>query len=285
MKPLVINKTITLRELDSLEKYFREIEGIAPIKPEEEVELAKKIRFGDHTALEKLTKANLRFVISVAKQFQNRGLMLGDLINEGNIGLMIAAKRYDETKGFKFISYAVWWIRQSIIIALAEHARTVRLPYNKLSQLSRISKATESLECKYHRKPTEGELSEHLGIPECKISEILGLSNNSQSLFMPRENAAISPIDVLEHPDAAPDNSVMFDSIKTEINNSLRILDQRDRAIIILYYGLSDLPALTLQDIGERFGISKEHTGRLKERALQRLKNSSCAPILQSCLQ
>lgn len=247
--------------------------------------LARRIKEGDHQALERLTKGNLRFVVSVAKQYQNQGLTLGDLINEGNMGLMIAAKRYDETKGFKFISYAVWWIRQSIITALAEHARTVRLPYNQLGMLNKLYKAFSTLEQDYERKPSLEELAEHLEISTEKVSELIGKSCKSVSLDQPlTEEEGYSLLDVLEHDGPSPASDVIGESITKEIKYSLRGLKKRDRDILCLFFGLDGLPKLSLEEIGERFEITKEHVGRLKEKALDKLRNGAYATALRSCL-
>jgi RNA polymerase primary sigma factor len=285
MKNIVISPNITNREYPSLDKYFNEIEKIAPVKPEEEVILAEKIRLGDYAALERLTTANLRFVITVAKQYQHMGLTLGDLINEGNLGLIIAAKRYDETKGFKFISYAVWWIRQSIITALADHARTVRLPYNKLMLMTRVYKAISVLEQKYGRKPDPSEVAEYIGVPVYHVSDALKRSYTGLSLYEPAFNdEEFSPIDYLPHTGAGTDDQLMLESIKAEISDSMQVLSPREREILILYYGLGQLPAMNLIEISKRYNITKEHTGRLKDQALKKLRNCTHAPVLQSCL-
>lgn len=285
MKQLVISQNITIREYRSLDKYFNEIEKIKPITAEEEVMLSEKIKQGDQAAFERLTKANLRFVISVAKRYQNMGLTLGDLINEGNIGLIIATKRYDETKGFKFISYAVWWIRQSIISALAEHARTVRLPHNKLSLLTKLYKAFTILEQEHNRKPTADELGEYLGVAAFKVSELLKCSGMSLSLSEPFVNEnGFTPLEVLQDTGEGPEDKVMFESVKVEIAHSMRVLSHREREILILYFGLGKLPSMTLEEIGNRYDISKEHVGRIRERALQKLRHCTHAPTLKSCL-
>jgi RNA polymerase primary sigma factor len=285
MKQLVISKNITTREYKSLDKYFNEVEKIAQIKPEEEIVLAEKIRQGDHSALERLTKANLRFVITVAKQYQNLGLTLGDLINEGNTGLIIAAKRYDETKGFKFISYAVWWIRQSIITALMQHSRTVRLPYNKLTLLTKVYRASVKLEQLLGRKPSMDEMGEYVGLSAFDISELLKQSDMTRSLHEPFVNEeGFLPLDVLQHAGAGPDDELMFESVKTEIKHSMRVLSQRERGILIMFFGLGKMPAMRLDEIGDRYSITKEHAGRLKDRALHKLRNCTNAPTLRSCL-
>ncbi|MBV8389582.1 MAG: sigma-70 family RNA polymerase sigma factor [Mucilaginibacter sp.] len=285
MRELAIKQTITEREYKSLDKYFNEINKIALIPLEEEVMLARRIKEGDHHALERLTKGNLRFVVSVAKQYQNQGLTLGDLINEGNMGLIIAAKRFDETKGFKFISYAVWWIRQSIIAALADHARVVRLPYNQLGLLTRLYKAFSTLEQDHGRRPSIEELAEHLEISTEKVSDLIDKSCKSVSLDQPlTEEEGYSLLDVLEHDGPSPSSEVMSESIAQEIQRSLKMLKKRDREIICLFFGLDGLPKLSLEEIGERFEITKEHVGRLKEKALDQLRNGWYATALRSCL-
>jgi len=285
MRQLTIKQSITQREYESLNKYFNEIDKIGLIPAEEEVMLARRIREGDHQALERLTKGNLRFVVSVAKQYQNQGLTLGDLINEGNIGLIIAAKRYDETKGFKFISYAVWWIRQSIIAALADHARVVRLPYNQLGLITRLYKAFSTLEQDYERRPSTEELAQHLEISTEKVSDLIDKSCKSVSLDQPlTEEEGYSLLDVLEHDGPSPASEVMGESITKEIQCSLSRLKKRDRDIICLFFGLGGLPKLSLEEIGERFEITKEHVGRLKEKALNQLRDGAYATVLKSCL-
>jgi RNA polymerase primary sigma factor len=286
MRQLVISKSITQREYKSLDKYFNEIDKIDLITTQEEVMLAQKIREGDHAALERLTKTNLRFVVSVAKQYQNQGLTLGDLINEGNMGLMIAAKRYDETKGFKFISYAVWWIRQSIITAIAEHARMVRLPYNQLTLLSKIYKALAKLEQDNGRKPSVEELAEYLEISAEKVAEMLTKSNyNLQSIDEPfREDDDHTLLDILQNTESCADHYIVHESVMKEIQHSLKVLSKRDRELLVLFFGLGTFSPLSLEEIGKRFNITKEHVGRLKEKALNKLRNCSNAPVLMSCL-
>jgi RNA polymerase primary sigma factor len=285
MKQIIINPTVTTREYESLGKYFREIEKFFPVKPEEEVTLAEKIRLGDQRALERLTKANLKFVISVAKQYQHMGLSLGDLINEGNMGLIVAAKRYDESRGFKFISYAVWWIRQAIISALAEHARTIRLPYNKIALQNRVYKVIARLEQDLGRKPSVEEIGENIGIAAVKVMALLDRSEVSLSLDAPvSKDDDYSLGEMLPHPGARPDDDVMAEAVKTEIRCALRVVSEREREILILYFGLGHLGPMALEDIANRFGITKEHIGRLKEGALRKLRNCSSAGLLLSCL-
>jgi RNA polymerase primary sigma factor len=286
MRHLVISRSITQREYKSLDKYFNDIDKIDLITTQEEVLLAEKIRAGDHAALERLTKTNLRFVVSVAKQYQNQGLTLGDLINEGNMGLMIAAKRYDETRGFRFISYAVWWIRQSIVTALAEHARIVRLPYSKLNLLNKLYKVTAKLEQAYGRKPTTEELAQVLEIPIKKISDLMNKSGVVNVSIDERlgYDEEYSLLDVLRNDEPDTDDSIMYESIKQEIQHSFTVLSQRDRDLLILFFGLGPDSPMSLQEIGKRFNITKEHVGRLKEKALDKLRNCSNAPVLMSCL-
>lgn len=285
MRQLVISKSITQREYKSLDKYFNEIDKIDLISTQEEVMLARRIREGDQAALERLTKTNLRFVVSVAKQYQNQGLTLGDLINEGNMGLIIAAKRYDETKGFKFISYAVWWIRQSIITAIAEHARMVRLPYNQLTLLSKLYKTHAKLEQEYSRKPSNEELAECLELPVDKVKEMMNKSGVNVSIDEPfQEDDGHSLLDVLPNNEPCADCIVEQEAVAKEIHHSLKVLSKRDRELLVMFFGLGTFSPLSLEEIGKRFNITKEHVGRLKERALNKLRNCSNAPILMSCL-
>jgi len=283
MKKLVISKTITQREYKSLDKYFKEIDKIGLKSQREEVLLAQKIREGDHAALERLTKTNLRFVVSVAKQYQNQGLTLGDLINEGNMGLITAAKRYDETKGFKFISYAVWWIRQSIIAAIAEQVRVVHLPYNQITLLSKLYRTSSKLEQYLGRKPSIEELAESLGMSSAKISELINQSANNVSIDAPiTHEAEHTLLDVL-HSGPDPDDSIMYESIKKEIQHALSVLEKRDRDVLIMFFGLGSLSPLSLEEIAKQFNISKEHAGRLKDKALNKLRKCSNASVLMSC--
>jgi RNA polymerase primary sigma factor len=285
MRQLVISKSITQREYKSLDKYFNEIDKIDLISTQEEVMLARRIRQGDQAALERLTKTNLRFVVSVAKQYQNQGLTLGDLINEGNMGLIIAAKRYDETKGFKFISYAVWWIRQSIITAIAEDARIVRLPYNQLTMLSKLYKAVAKLEQVYGRKPSNEELAEFMEISVEKILELQGKSGTNVSIDEPfNEDDDYTLLDVLQNSEPRADHNVVHDSVMKEIQDSLKVLSKRDRELLTMFFGLGSFSPLSLEEIGKRFNVTKEHVGRLKEKALHKLRNCSNAPVLMSCL-
>jgi RNA polymerase primary sigma factor len=285
MRQLVISKSITQRDYKSLDKYFNEIDKIDLISTREEVMLARRIREGDKAALERLTKTNLRFVVSVAKQYQNMGLTLGDLINEGNMGLIIAAKRYDETKGFKFISYAVWWIRQSISNALAEHARMVRLPYNQLIFLNKMHKIQSTLEQKHGRKPSDDELAECMELPVEKIKDMMNKSGTSISIdeaFQDDDNYTL--LDILPDSDASTDYLVEQEAIAREIHYSMKVLSKRDRELLGMFFGLGGFSPVSLEEIGKRFNISKEHVGRLKEKALIKLRNCSNAQVLMSCL-
>lgn len=284
MRRLVIAKSITLREYESLGKYFTEVDKFDLISIEEEMRLARKIREGDRAALEKLVKTNLRFVISVAKQYQNQGLTLGDLINEGNIGLMTAAKRYDETKGFRFISYAVWWIRQAMSGAIAQHARLVRLPYNQLQVLSRIYKAVAVLEQTHWRKPTAEELAEYLEISVERVVYLLAKTDGHLLSLDERrgENDEHYLYDVLAADEPGADCCVMKESVIQEVDHALKVLCKRERELLSLLFGLGSCSPVSLEEIGKRFNITKEHAGRLKERALKKLRSCSVAPVLKS---
>ena len=285
MRQLKITQSITNRESQSLDKYLHEIGKVDLITAEEEVELAQRIREGDQVALEKLTKTNLRFVVSVAKQYQNQGLTLGDLINEGNLGLIKAAKRFDETKGFKFISYAVWWIRQSILQAIAEQSRIVRLPLNQVGSLSKISKAFSKLEQEYEREPSPEELADILETTVDKVSETLRNSGRHVSMDAPfvqgEENTLL---DVLENHDPDTDSSLIDESLSEEIKRSLATLTEREREIIVLFFGLGSNHQLSLEEIGEKFNLTRERVRQIKDKALQRLRHTSRSKILKSYL-
>ena len=285
MRQLKITQSITNRESQSLDKYLHEIGKVDLITAEEEVELAQRIREGDQVALEKLTKTNLRFVVSVAKQYQNQGLTLGDLINEGNLGLIKAAKRFDETKGFKFISYAVWWIRQSILQAIAEQSRIVRLPLNQVGSLSKISKAFSKLEQEYEREPSPEELADILETTVDKVSDTLSNSGRHVSMDAPfvqgEENTLL---DVLENSDPDTDSSLIDESLSEEIKRSLATLTEREREIIVLFFGLGTNHQLSLEEIGEKFNLTRERVRQIKDKALQRLRHTSRSKILKSYL-
>jgi RNA polymerase primary sigma factor len=286
MRQLKISKQITNRESQSLDKYLQEIGKVDLLTPDEEVELAKRIREGDQLALEKLTKANLRFVVSVAKQYQNQGLSLGDLINEGNLGLIKAAQRFDETRGFKFISYAVWWIRQSILQALAEQSRIVRLPLNRVGSLNKISKTFSELEQKYEREPSPDELAEVLEVSTSEIVDTLKISGRHVSMDAPfvqgEEN---SLLDVLENDsEDTPDSGLMNDSLRREVQRALSTLTPREADVITLYFGLNGEHAMTLEEIGEKFNLTRERVRQIKEKAIRRLRHTSRSKALKPYL-
>lgn len=286
MRQLKITQSITNRESQSLDKYLHEIGKVDLISAEEEVILAQKIREGDQAALERLTKTNLRFVVSVAKQYQNQGLTLGDLINEGNLGLIKAAKRFDETKGFKFISYAVWWIRQSILQAIAEQSRIVRLPLNQVGSLSKISKAYSKLEQEYEREPSPEELADILETTVDKVSDTLSNSGRHVSMDAPfvqgEENTLL---DVLENQDPDTDSILIDESLSEEIKRALATLTEREREIIVLFFGLiGSNHQLSLEEIGEKFNLTRERVRQIKDKALQRLRHTSRSKILKSYL-
>ena len=286
MKQLKITKQITNRESQSLEKYFQEISKVDMITPEEEVELARRIKQGDQVALEKLAKANLRFVVSVAKQYQNGSMTLGDLINEGNLGLIKAASRFDETRGFKFISYAVWWIRQSIMQALAEQSRIVRLPLNRVGSLNKISKSFSELEQRYQREPTAEELAEFMDANESEIEESMKLSNKKVSMDAPFANGdGGSLLDVLEDDQIEEtDASLMQDSLVREVQRALSTLPEREAEVISNYYGLNGDHAMTLEEIGEHYGLTRERVRQIKDKATKRLQHSSRSKALRAYL-
>jgi RNA polymerase primary sigma factor len=281
-----ITKQYTNRESQSLDKYLQEIGKVDLITAEEEIELAQRIKKGDQKALEKLVKANLRFVVSVAKQYQNQGLSLGDLINEGNLGLIKAAKRFDETRGFKFISYAVWWIRQSILQALAEQSRIVRLPLNRVGALNKIGKAFSNLEQEFEREPSAEELSEELNIPVNEISDTLKISGRHVSVDAPfapgEENRLLDVISNEQQP--APDHGLMKESLKMEIERALSTLTEREAEVIRLYFGLNHEHSLTLEEIGEKFNLTRERVRQIKEKAIRRLRHASRSKALKAYL-
>ncbi len=270
----------------SLDLYLKEIGETPLLTPAQEVSLAKRIKQGDQTSLEKLTKANLRFVVSVAKQYQNQGLSLADLINEGNIGLIKAAKRFDETRGFKFISYAVWWIRQAILQALAEQSRIVRLPLNRVGTLHKIGKIASSLEQEFGREPSPDEIAKELELSEAEVSDTLKISNTHLSLDAPFSTSEDnSLIDVLEDElQPAPDESLLKDSLRLEIEKALDTLTPREAEVINLYFGLSHEKALTLEEIGVRFNLTRERVRQIKEKAIRRLRHASRCKSLRAYL-
>ncbi|HAI76254.1 MAG TPA: RNA polymerase subunit sigma [Microscillaceae bacterium] len=286
MRQLKISKQITNRESQSLDKYLQEIGKVDLLTPDEEVDLAKRIREGDQQALEKLTKANLRFVVSVAKQYQNQGLSLGDLINEGNLGLIKAAQRFDETRGFKFISYAVWWIRQSILQALAEQSRIVRLPLNRVGSLNKISKTFSELEQKYEREPSADELAEVLDVTATEVVDTMKISGRHVSVDAPfvqgEEN---SLLDVLENDsEQTPDSSLIIESLRREVQRALSTLTQREADVVSYYFGLNGHTQLTLEEIGEKFNLTRERVRQIKEKAIRRLRHTSRSKALKPYL-
>ena len=286
MRQLKITKQITNRESQSLDKYLQEIGKVELITAEMEVELAKRIRTGDQIALEKLTKANLRFVVSVAKQYQNNGLTLGDLINEGNVGLIKAAQKFDETKGFKFISYAVWWIRQSILQALAEQSRVVRLPLNRVGSLNRISKTFSALEQKFQREPSAEEVAEVMDVTLEEIESTMRVSGRQVSVDAPfAQGEDSSLLDVLvSEGELTPDSELIADSLRQEVTRALSTLTSRESEVLSDYFGLNGNSAMTLEEIGEKFHLTRERVRQIKEKATRRLRHTSRSKILQSYL-
>ncbi|MBQ8056106.1 MAG: sigma-70 family RNA polymerase sigma factor [Paludibacteraceae bacterium] len=285
MRQLKITKSITNRESASLDKYLQEIGHEDLISVEEEVELAQRIRKGDRMALEKLTKANLRFVVSVAKQYQNQGLSLPDLINEGNLGLIKAAEKFDETRGFKFISYAVWWIRQSILQALAEQSRIVRLPLNQVGSLNKINKALSKFEQENERRPSAEELAGELNIPIDKIAETMKVSGRSTSIDAPFvEGEDNSLLDVLVNDDSPyADHSLIDESLAREIDRTLSTLSERESEIVKMFFGIGG-QEMTLEEIGDKFGLTRERVRQIKEKAIRRLRQNSRSKLLKSYL-
>ncbi|MEX0686605.1 MAG: RNA polymerase sigma factor RpoD/SigA [Balneolales bacterium] len=277
---------ISTRESQSLDRYLQEIGKVSLITPEEEVTLAKEIQAGNQQALEKLTQANLRFVVSVAKQYQNQGLSLGDLINEGNLGLIKAAKRFDETRGFKFISYAVWWIRQSILQALAEQSRIVRLPLNRVGALNKIGKELSKLEQEYERIPSAAELAESLEMTVTEVSDTLKISGRHLSVDAPFAQGEDNRLlDVLENEETPnPDNDLMGESLKVEIERALSKLTTREAEVIRLYFGIGREHSLTLEEIGERFDLTRERVRQIKEKALRKLRHHNRSLALRAYL-
>ncbi len=276
MRQLKITHSITNRDIKSLDKYLQDICSEELLTPEQEVQLAQRIKQGDQAALERLTKANLRFVVSVAKQYQNQGLSLPDLINEGNVGLSKAAKRFDETRGFKFISYAVWWIRQSILQAIAENSRIVRLPSNQLGALNKLKKEISKLEQQLERPPSEEELAELLDIPEDKIKAIMGISGRHVSIDAPlASDEDVNFVDVLPNEDTPPtDSKLMQESLSQEIERSLSTLTEYEREVIKMYFGIGLPHPLSLDEIAMKFNLTRERVRQIKEKGIKRLKTS-----------
>jgi len=286
MRQLKISKTITNRENISLEKYLQDISKESMINAEEEVALAIRIRDGDQTALDKLTRANLRFVVSVAKQYQNQGLTLSDLINEGNLGLIKAASRFDETRGFKFISYAVWWIRQGILQAIAEQSRIVRLPLNQVGSLNKISKAFSQLEQEFEREPTQEELAICAEISLDKIQEAMRIPGRHISMDAPFANGEESTLlDVIENSESPrADTQLMSESLKKEIERSLSTLTEREREIVKMFFGIDGGQGATLEEIGEKYDLTRERVRQIKEKAIKRLKHKNRSNLLKGYL-
>lgn len=285
MRQLKITKSITNRESESLDKYLQEIGKEELLSTDEEVELAQRIKKGDHKALERLTKANLRFVVSVAKQYQNQGLSLSDLINEGNMGLIKAAEKFDETRGFKFISYAVWWIRQSILQAIAEQSRIVRLPLNQVGAVNRINREANRFEQEHERRPSAVELSEKVDMPEDKIDDALHVGGHHVSVDAPFvDGEDNSLLDVLVNDDAPmADRQLVLESLRAEIRNALQMLNDRERKVITAFFGI-DQPEMTLEEIGSKYGLTRERVRQIKEKAIRRLRGNTKNKMLKAYL-
>ena len=285
MRQLKITKSITNRESESLDKYLQEIGKEELLSTDEEVELAQRIKKGDRQALERLTKANLRFVVSVAKQYQNQGLSLSDLINEGNMGLIKAAEKFDETRGFKFISYAVWWIRQSILQAIAEQSRIVRLPLNQVGAVNRINREANRFEQEHERRPSVEELSEKVDLPEDKIDDALHVGGHHVSVDAPFvDGEDNSLLDVLVNDDAPmADRQLVVESLRAEIRNALQMLNDRERKVITAFFGI-DQPEMTLEEIGAKYGLTRERVRQIKEKAIRRLRGNTKNKMLKAYL-
>ncbi len=285
MRQLKITKSITNRESAALEKYLQEISKETMISAEEEVELAQRIKKGDQKALERLTRANLRFVVSVAKQYQNQGLSLPDLINEGNLGLLKAAERFDETRGFKFISYAVWWIRQSILQAISEQSRIVRLPLNQVGSVNKINREINRFEQINERRPSVDEIAEKIDLPQEKIDEAMNINGHHISVDAPFvEGEDNSLLDVMTNNNAPlADNELVEESLRSEIQNALNALNERERNVVEASYGINQ-PELTLEEIGSKFGLTRERVRQIKEKAIRKLRNSKANKFLKTYL-
>ena len=286
MRQLKITKQVTNRETASLDKYLQEIGKVELITADEEVKLAQEIRQGNKAALEKLTKANLRFVVSVSKQYQNQGLSLPDLINEGNLGLIKAAQRFDETRGFKFISYAVWWIRQSILQALAEQSRIVRLPLNKIGSINKINKTYAKLEQEFEREPNAEEIAEVLDITEAEVKESMKNAGRHVSMDAPLvQDEDNNMYDVLKSDEVVtPETELLYESLRKEIDRAISTLTQREQDVVRLYFGLNGGHPMTLEEVGEKFDLTRERVRQIKEKAIRRLKHNSRSKILKSYL-
>ena len=285
MRQLKISKSITNRESASLEKYLQDIGHETLLSTDEEVELAQKIRKGDRKALEKLTKANLRFVVSVAKQYQNQGLSLPDLINEGNLGLIKAAEKFDETRGFKFISYAVWWIRQSILQAIAEQSRLVRLPLNQVGSANKINRELNKFEQEHERRPSVDEIADRIDLPEEKIAEAMNISNRHVSVDAPfAEGDDNSLLDVLTNDDSPmADKALVQESLRKEISRILDLLNDRERKVVQAFFGIG-MPEMTLEEIGDKYNLTRERVRQIKEKAIRRLRHNTKNKLLKSYL-
>jgi RNA polymerase primary sigma factor len=285
MRQLKITKSITNRESEALEKYLSEIGHEDLLTSDEEVELAQRIRKGDHKALDRLTKANLRFVVSVAKQYQNQGLSLPDLINEGNLGLIKAAEKFDETRGFKFISYAVWWIRQSILQAIAEQSRIVRLPLNQVGSVNKINRLLSKFEQEHERRPSVDEISEQIDLPEEKVGEAMLANNRHVSVDAPFvDGEDNSLLDILINDDAPmADRQLVMESLRSEITSVLQLLTERERKIVTAFYGIGQ-PEMTLEEIGNKYGLTRERVRQIKEKAIRRLRSNTKNEILKAYL-
>jgi RNA polymerase primary sigma factor len=287
MRQLKITNKITSRESLALDKYLNDIGKISLLSAEEEADLARRIRAGDEKALERLTEANLRFVVSVSKQYQNQGLTLSDLINEGNVGLMKAARRFDETKGFKFISYAVWWIRQSILQSIVDHSRIVRLPLNKVGSYNRVNEKFISFVQEFEREPSNEELGELLEMTPKEVANMLRSNTRHLSMDSPigGEDSDATMLDVfVSDDDKMPDTELLDESMKEEVQQGLAILSEREKEVISAYYGLNEFKALTLEEIGEAFGLTRERVRQIKERAIRRLRKSYNSTEMKSYL-
>ncbi len=285
MKQLKISKSITNRDAGTLEKYLQDIAKERLVTPEEEVELSRRIKAGDQEALDQLVRANLRFVVSVAKQYQNQGLSLQDLINEGNVGLIKAAQRFDETRGFKFISYAVWWIRQSILQAIAEQSRIVRLPLNQVGSVNKINRALNKFEQEHERRPSVDEIAETTDLPEDKIADAMNANTRHVSVDAPFvDGDDNSLLDILANNDAPmADNELVKQSLQTEISRALQLLNERERNIIEAFFGINQ-PELTLEEIGNKYGLTRERIRQIKEKAIRRLRNHTKNKMLKAYL-
>ena len=285
MRQLKISKSITNRESASLDKYLQEIGHEELLTTDEEVELAQRIRKGDKRALERLTKANLRFVVSVAKQYQNQGLSLPDLINEGNVGLIKAAEKFDETRGFKFISYAVWWIRQSILQAIAEHSRLVRLPLNQVGSVNKIARELNKFEQEHERKPSVDEIAERVDLPEDKIADAMKANSRHVSMDAPiADGEDSSMIDFLAGDSSNTDKELAIESLKAEVSRILKLLTDKEQKVLRAFFGIDGSPEMTLDEIGEKYNLTRERVRQIKEKALRRLRHNTKNKLLKSYL-